>query len=126
MNDLQRPPAYTWGLGELVRSLRLYTGLSREGMAGRLNMALRSYQRIEKGHAACPPGLIDTIDTIVDEFDTAVAAVRWKWNHAGPPPEHVTVTEDDEWHRAVMGRAAVETGRTIPILDGEQPTEEEP
>lgn len=127
MNDSQRPPSYTWGLGELVRALRLYTGLSKESMAGRLNMALRSYQRIERGHAACPPGLLDSIDAVTADFDTAViAAIDAAAEQPSGDPVYVTVSAEDEWHRVVVSRAAVEYSGIIPILDGEQPTEEEP
>jgi len=103
----QNPPDYATGLGETVRAHRLYLGLSKETMARRLGMNPRSYERIESNQRPCPPGLLDTIDSVAEAFDTAVenaAAGEWALE---------IKTTTDEWTRAVYGRAAVESGRTL-------------
>lgn len=113
------PPTYTEGLGEVIRALRNYTGMSKVGMAIKLGMARRSYQRIENGDDPCPPGLLDTIGEIIDQFDREVEealALVGSGMDVGVP-----VSDDprEEWRRAVIGRASVEDARITPILVGE-------
>lgn len=105
------PEVYTDGLGELIRAHRLYLCLSKDEMARRLDMAVRTYERIESGRRDCPPGLLDSIRALVDEFEAAVDAV------AAAAPSEVAVDVSNEWHRTIAGRAAVETGGAIlPVL----------
>jgi transcriptional regulator with XRE-family HTH domain len=102
------PAEYTEGLGEVVRGYRLYTGLSREGMAAKLGMALRSYERIEDGDrdgTACPPGLFDTLESLMNEFDETVAELLKTDTKI---PIVVSTDPDQEWHRCAANRAAVE------------------
>jgi len=99
------PPDYAIGLGDTVRAHRNYLGISKDEMARQLAMNVRSYERIERNQRACPPGLIDTIEKVADRFDTEVVRAR----HA----ELTVTTATDEWTRAVYGRSAVETGRSL-------------
>ena len=68
------PPGPTEGLGELVRSHRLYVGLSRDAMARTIGMREDSYERIEQGINRCPAGFIDTMEKISTQFDDEVEA----------------------------------------------------
>lgn len=107
------PTDYTYGLGEVIRGYRLYLGLSRNAMAIALDIAFRSYERIEDGDRACPPGFLDSIRAVVEEFEYAVT-------HAvndGPAGPIVHPGENDEWDRAVAGRAAVSSARITPKLE---------
>jgi len=116
MNEVRTGPKdYTEGLGEVIRGYRLYTGLTREAMAARIGMALRSYERIEDGcrGTACPPGLFDTLETILAEFDDAVG----KMSVAGrTAPIKVSTDPALEWRRCVADRAAVEYEHITPML----------
>lgn len=122
---MTNPAEYTWGLEELIKQHRLYLGLSEREMARALSMARRSYQRIETGDSACPPGLLDSIDGLVDRFDADVTeCVHKAVEMLGDSDSVITVTidPDDEggWNRAVLGRAAVESGLIMPKLVAEQ------
>lgn len=101
------PETYTAGLGESIAAHRAYMGLSQRGMARRLDMERRSYQRIENGNEECPPGFIDTVAALVDQFDNAVEAVL---DHARENAGvNVEVQRDMrwEWERNVAYRAHV-------------------
>lgn len=124
-----RPETYTDGLGELIRAHRVYLGLSQRVMADRLGMKERSLSDIEVGRRPCPPGLLDTIDEVTDLFEGDVRKVV---DHAqgvqqpGLPQEIVIEVSDlpeDAWSRAVLGRAAVESGLIMPYLGGQQTRE---
>lgn len=106
------PADYAYGLGEVIRGYRLYMGLSRNAMAIELNVAFRSYERIEDGDRACPPGFLDSIRTIVADFDAAVEDAIAN----GPAAPQVQVGEDKEWDRAIANRAAVSDARITPVL----------
>ena len=119
----QNPPEYTHGLAELIRSHRLYMGLSKDGMADRLGMSIRSYERIESGARDCPPGLLDHIETVSGEFDDAVGtliglATAEEGLYTVEKKLTVSFTSEfrHEWMRAVSGRAAVLSGLVMPIL----------
>lgn len=125
MTDTTKNPAdYTDGLGELLHAKRLYTGLSQRGFAKHLNdMDRRSFQRIENGQDAMPPGLLDTADDLLDRFDTQVAAVqeaadreRLETATAGLLPVFVPADPRQEWERCVVARAAVDGGNIMPVL----------
>jgi len=110
----QNPPTYTAGLGELIRSHRLYIGLVARGMAKHLQLDRRDYQRIENGQDDCPPGLLDKVGDLVDKFDNDVsvlieAALR-ETITSGDPTVSLTVSDNPaaEWERCVVARAAVE------------------
>lgn len=121
----KRPPEYTEGLGELIRAHRNYIGISGHSMAYRLRMKPKSLSDIELGYAACPPGFLDTILAIVEEFDREV-------EKAVDVAKSAKATEDDlfempvredpraDWQRAVIGRAAVDSGLILPILVGDR------
>ncbi|AGS81502.1 helix-turn-helix DNA-binding protein [Mycobacterium phage Holeinone] len=122
----KEPADYTDGLGELMRAKRLYIGLSQRGMAKHLSdMDRRSYQRIENGQDAMPPGLMTTVDTLVDKFDSEVdsviSAAEREHEARGGRYLEVTVPRDprQEWERCVVARAAVEGGLIRPVLSGE-------
>jgi transcriptional regulator with XRE-family HTH domain len=122
MTETKNPAEYTHGLSELIRAHRLYMGLTKDGMASKLGMADRSYERIESGERDCPPGLLDHIDRVVDEFDTEVDKA------IAMADEMLVGKEDDvvrielkshprnEWVRAVIGRAAIRSGLIMPVL----------
>lgn len=108
MTGIVGPEDYEDGLGEIVRAHRLYMGLSRPAMAKKLQMAFRTYERIEDGTRECPPGFIDTMRKLVVMFDDEVERM------IDNPQSHsleVKPGEDYEWHRAIVGRAAL----AIPI-----------
>jgi len=105
------PEEYTEGLGEVIRGYRLYLGLGRLAMADELGMAIRSYERIEDGHRACPPGLMDTLEKTRQRFDDDVAEIQ---SLTTDPEVHTDVAS--EWHRAVAGRAAMIDDRITPRL----------
>lgn len=109
---------YVHGLGEVLRAARLYVGLSKGGFATKLGMAERSYVRMERGERPIPPGLLDTVDTVLDEFDSAVGLMVERATRSGDLTVAVTSDHDAEWHRAVVGRACIESRRITPILSG--------
>ena len=127
-----RPAAYAEGYGELVRAYRLYIGVSQRTMAARIGIAEKSLSDIELGRRQCPPGFIDTVEKVVEEFtrevkeiiDEVSETVRNSAdaldNSYTPVPTSAKVTDNprDEWRRAVVGRAAVESGLIMPILVG--------
>lgn len=120
----KNPPEYAQGLGELIRAHRLYMGLTKDGMANKLGMSDRSYERIESGERDCPPGLIDHIDAVVDAFDTEVetAITQSEAMLAGADNTDDVVRIElrshprNEWIRAVIGRAAIRSGLIMPVL----------
>lgn len=112
------PPTYTHGLQETIRAHRLYMGLSKDGMAVQLKMNGRTYDRIESGDRDCPPGLIDSINAVVSRFDDEVDAWITKAQD-DPVKVHVPNDPRQEWQRAVLGRAAVESPH-ITLLSEEQ------
>jgi predicted transcriptional regulator len=104
------------GLGEVIRASRLYMGLSKDGMAKQLAMSDRSYDRIESGERDCPPGLLDSIDKVMARFDDEVAAVVDLATSKGDMAVNVSPDPRQEWRRSVVGRAAVESHRVMPVL----------
>jgi len=108
------PVEYTYGLGEVIRGYRMYIGLGKGAMAAKLGIAERSYERIENGERACPPGFLDSISNVVKEFDEAVEMT------VAYAPADPAVFEDrnaeGEWRRAVVGRAAVLAPHITPAL----------
>lgn len=108
---MTNPPTYTPGLGVTIMAYRLYMGLTRDTLAERMGMNPRSLERIEQNQRDCPPGLLDTLAEMVSKFEHAVDIAVDAINTA---PHPVTLNADaDEWTRAVYGRAAVETGRSV-------------
>ncbi|ABD58543.1 hypothetical protein PBI_PIPEFISH_46 [Mycobacterium phage Pipefish] len=125
----RNPPVYTDGLGEVLRSIRLYTGLSKVGMAVQMKVAVRTYQRVEAGDDEMPPGFLDTAQAIADRFDSEVAetiavAEGMLGDSTGTVEIEVSGEPRNEWTRAVLGRAAFESGSITPILSGKAPTRE--
>lgn len=119
------PPTYAAGLGELIRAQRLYTGLVARGMAHKLKMDRRDYQRVENGQDECPPGLLDKIAAVVDEFNQRVDAMLDAAERGGAPVRLQVATDpSQEWERVVIGRAAVEGLQLdppviiMPVADG--------
>lgn len=114
------------GYGEYVRALRVYTGLSQREMVRRIGMDRRTYQRIENEAEQCPRGFVDTMLRVVEEFDEAVetttaAAERMLTGDEAMGAIHFQVDTDNDalyWERAVIGRAAVESGLIMPIMVG--------
>jgi hypothetical protein len=107
---------YVEGMGEVLRAARLYVGMSKGGFAAKLGMAERSFVRMERGERPIPPGLFDTVDAVLDVFDTAVELVIKRATRSGDLTIDVTDAGDGEWHRAVVGRACIESRRITPIL----------
>lgn len=113
------PPERRHGLGEVIRSARLYTGLSQRGMAKRLNdMDRRTYQRIETGDDPCPAGLLDTVREVLERFDAEVdRAIKAAEAHGTVVEVVVPMDPREEWTRAVIDRASVldERGLLVPV-----------
>lgn len=122
----RNPEIPTAGYGELVRAHRLYVGLTKDAMAHKLEMNPTSYERIENGVNMCPAGFIDTLNELSDAFDGEVSDVISEAKLKLPPGNNsataVSVDVDpktwDAWNRAVLGRAAIESGLIMPILVG--------
>lgn len=112
MTPRSGPEDYTFGLGEVIRGYRQYLGLSRNAMAIALDVAFRSYERIEDGDRACPPGFLDSIKVLVGEFDEAV---EFMVEH-GPDTPIVRPGENEEWDRSIASRAAISSDRITPRL----------
>lgn len=117
---MPNPPEPTEGLGELIRAKRLYTGMSKVGFARKLGISDRHYARIESGQRAtpCPTGLLDSIDAVLDQFDTEVKDLM---DTVGERRVELTVSAAprNEWARAVLGRAAVHAPGITPTLGGD-------
>jgi len=121
----KRPPAYTEGLGELIRAHRNYIGLSPRSMALKIGMGEKSFVDIENGRRACPPGLLDSVVHVVATFDRDVqkaVEVAESAQATENEPFEMPVNNDPrlEWQRAVIGRAAVDSGLILPILVGDR------
>ncbi|SIB68623.1 helix-turn-helix domain-containing protein [Mycobacteroides abscessus] len=121
----KRPPDYTEGLGELIRAYRAYTGLSPRSMALKIGMGEKSLSDIEYGRRACPPGLIDSILHVLAVFERDVEKaidVAKSSQATENEPFEMPVDGDPrlEWQRAVIGRAAVDSGLILPILVGDR------
>ena len=99
------PESYTYGLGLAINAYRTYTGLSQRGMAEKLAMNRRTYQRIEKDEDACPPGLLDSLAAVVDKFDDDVARIIDAAAAAGGL--ELTVEPGQEWETVAAQRALV-------------------
>lgn len=101
MTSLSGPDVYTPGLGGVFRAHRKYIGLSVAEMASELRISLRSYTRIKRNQADCPPGLLDTISWLVTKFedDVATALVDERLMFIGA---------SEAWMRAMTDRASVE------------------
>lgn len=116
------PADYTAGLGETVRAARSYIGISQRGLARRLKMDRRSYQRIEADTTDCPPGLLDSLEAVIQQFDSevdeVVSSAAKRYNAFGLVSLEVTDDPADEWTRAVVARATVMAGGWIirPVL----------
>jgi hypothetical protein len=109
---------YVEGMGEVLRAARLYVAMSKGGFATKLGMAERSFVRMERGERPIPPGLLDTVDTVLDEFDSAVELLVERATRSGDLSMTVSTEPEGEWHRAVVGRACIESRRIMPILSG--------
>jgi transcriptional regulator with XRE-family HTH domain len=143
MNNIPNPQVATFGLGEFIRAQRTYLGLSQRELAVTIPIDRRTLQRIENGTERCPAGFLDTMGNLVETFDREVdetidvaeRMVAGKVvsqplaDHLArmvdpgvlPSPTaaiHFNVQTDDDpahvWTRAVIGRAAVESGLIVP------------
>jgi transcriptional regulator with XRE-family HTH domain len=103
-----RPETYTSGLGEQIAAHRAYIGISQRGMARRLGVDRRFYQRVENGQDDCPPGFLDSVIKLVDAFDTAVDSVLdYAAKHGNEVNVEIQRAARWEWERNVAYRAAV-------------------
>lgn len=117
------PPEYVEGWGELIRAYRKYFSISQRAMSERLSMSERSFSDIETGRRPCPPGLLDSIQALIAEFDSAVAnavqaareAAAAQTPAAGKIPVDVGDEADGAWGHAVLCRAAVKGGLLLPV-----------
>lgn len=119
----QRPPEYTDGWGELIRAHRYTIGVSQRTMAQKMGITERSLSDIEVGRRACPPGFLDSVEDVLTEFDKdvdlaveAAETVLGKNHLDGRVDFHVRQEPEGEWKRVVVGRAAVESGKIMPVL----------
>ena len=117
MTTAPRPAEYKDNYGELVRAYRMYLGLSQRTMAEKLGIAERSLSDIEVCRRPCPRGFIDSVEKVVDAFEADVqqmigSLAEW----ANDVEVKVTDHPRQEWQRAVVARAAVESGRILPVL----------
>lgn len=111
-----RPEDYSDGYGELVRAYRYYLGFSQRTMAEQIGITERSLSDIEIGRRRCPRGFINSVEKVVEKFDQAVEHII---DAAPADTETVLEVNDDprqEWMRAVVGRAAVDSGIIRPVL----------
>lgn len=130
---MTNPSAPTDGYGELIRAKRLYMGLSQRELSRTIPIDRRTYQRIESGAERCPRGFLDTMDNLCDVFDKEVESTIEAAEGMGAiKPDnaeimdmpasaiHFRVDADEDpahiWTRAVIGRAAVESGLIMPTL----------
>ncbi|AXN53316.1 helix-turn-helix DNA binding domain protein [Mycobacterium phage Thonko] len=122
-----KPATYADGYGELIAAHRAYLGLSQRGMAKRLGMDRRSYQRVENSVDQCPPGLIDSIEKVVAEFDDKVdhlIETIETWPGGDGPTITVDTDPRREWERSIARRAVVIANAPASLtLVGEQPNE---
>ena len=120
----KQPPEYAEGWGELIRAHRAYIGISQRTMADKLKMGERSLSDIEVGRRACPPGFLNAVQEISQEFygdvkklmDAADAALT---DTDDPHAWFELPVSDDaqqEWQRSAISRAAVENGNIMPKL----------
>lgn len=120
MTTEERPSDYSDGYGELVRAYRYYMGISQRTLAFKIGMSERSLSDIEVERRRCPRGFINTVEKIVDKFDTDVQGVV----DSVPQDTETTFTVTDhpnqEWARAVVGRAAATSGLIRPILESQR------
>lgn len=108
----QSPATYADGLGETLRALRVYMGLSRVLMANELKIREDTYRKIEAGTRDMPPGLLDAAQEIRAEFDEDVKALD-------PGVHKVTADRDggsEEWQRAIVNHASVVREGIVPVL----------
>jgi transcriptional regulator with XRE-family HTH domain len=121
MTTTTSPPRYLWGAGAQLRAFRDYLGFTVSEMADLIDMARRSYQRIERGQDAVPPGLWDTLHLHRELFDLQVQAVILRAETTGL----IEVDErDEQWQRRVAAEAAARTGVPV-VYTGEHQEEEE-
>ena len=121
--SVRRPSDYQEGWGELVRAHRFYLGVSQRCLAERLSMSERSLSDIEVGRRACPPGFIDAVAALVNDFNADVekilrsATAPMAGQQSNKDTISIEVTEEPagEWTRQVIGRAAVQSGLLIPV-----------
>lgn len=120
MTVTPRPPEYHEGYGELVRAYRVYMGISQRTLAEKMGLGERSLSDIEIGRRACPPGFLDSVQKVVDQFLDAVNMLTVRADLEVSKSDEtemvVEVNSRDDWMRAVVGRSAYETGLIRPVL----------
>lgn len=115
------PNGYEYGKGELLRAQRLYLSMSKDGMAMLLRMKERSLSRIERGEDAMPPGVPADVDVLLDRFDIEVEEMIADAERRNETVKiRVQPGLENEWQRAIVGRAAVQCPLITPILGGEE------
>lgn len=125
-----RPIEYTWGLNELIRAHRYYTGLSARTFAERCGIKERSLSDMEVGRRGCPMGFLDTVEKVIEDFDAEVDTAVEQAEHMlegddGVINIDISRAGADEWQRAVIGRAAVTSGLILPTIVGEHEPDRE-
>jgi len=117
-------PGWVAGKGELLRAYRKYVGLSLRGFAVQCGIKEKSLLDMEVGRRDIPEGVFDTVESVMERFDAEVeqtiaqAEQMLEDNPEGVVEFRVTDEPDEDWVRAVIGRAAVTSGLIVPILDG--------
>lgn len=124
MTTTVEPEDFTEGLGELVRQMRAYLGVSQRTFGDLVGCSERSVSDIEIGRRDTPRGFITSCEAVLTKFDADVDAATTQAEKMldGDEESVVNITVNDEpeteYHRAVFGRAAVLDGVILPILDG--------
>jgi transcriptional regulator with XRE-family HTH domain len=115
-------PGWLSGLGELVRSYRMYVSLSASAFAKEIGIPENALSAIERNHRDLPESVLGSIEALVERFDQEVKElVDVSLKDIGDEDMtleiKVSKEPEDAWARAVTGRAAVHTdGAVIPVL----------
>lgn len=127
ITDTPVPEDFTSGLGELVRQMRAYLGVSQRTFGKLVGCSERALSDIEIGRRDTPRGFITSCEAVLTTFDNDVEEASDKAFQMLQGDEEqvvnftVSADPDQEYVRAVIGRAAILEGTIVPILDGSVP-----
>jgi hypothetical protein len=127
---------YVWGRGTKLVMLRAYTGLSQEDFADALSrasglpLALRSYQRMEKGMSPIHTSVWESAAAVHRKFDAAVAEcvaeVEAELRTSGEDPATtnrsviVSYNTHNPWQRCVLAHAMHRQPALLPVSRDDQ------
>ena len=107
MTTTASPPRYEWGSGARLRAHRDRLGATTMDMADLLGMARRSYQRMERGVDAVPPGLWDTVRGVEAAFGNDVQRALLAAEESGT----MTIPwNTNDWNRRVAAEVLYTLG----------------